>query len=96
MSEEFGSDYIVLTDEDGNEQEFEILDSLETDDARYIAFLPVPEEGEEEPDEIVILRVEPDESGEELLATIDDEEELERVYELFMKHMEELDDEDAE
>lgn len=96
MSDEYGSDYIVLTDEEGNEQEFEILDTLETDDGRYVAFLPVPEEGEEEPDEVVILRVEPDENGEELLATIDDDEELQHVYELFMQRMEEEEDGEEE
>ena len=91
MSEEYGSDFVVLVDEDGVEQEFEILDTLETDDARYVAFLPVPAEGEEEDEEaeIVILRVEPGEDGEDLLASIEDEAELERAYELFMRHIEE-------
>lgn len=91
MSEEFGSDYVVLADEEGNEKEFEILDSIETDDARYVALLPLPEDEQEEESEeaeVVILRVET-EDGEDVFATIEDEEELEKAYEIFMKRMEE-------
>ena len=92
MSEEYGSDFITLTDDDGVEYELEHLDTLEMDDQVYMAFTPTdtPEDAEEV--DIVILKVEED-GEEELLVTLDDDEELERVYAAFMKRMEEMDEE---
>ena len=40
MSEEFGNNYVVLTDEDGNEVEFEHIDTVEVDGQTYLAFIP--------------------------------------------------------
>ena len=95
MANDFGSDYLVLEDEDGVEKEFEILDAVETDDARYVAVMPLPEDGQEESedDEVYILRVETDENGDDLLVTIDDDAEMERVSEIFYRRMEEPDGE---
>jgi uncharacterized protein YrzB (UPF0473 family) len=98
MSEEFGSDFIVLTDEEGNEFELEHLDTLEHDGVTYMAFTPVKEEeadaaAEGEEIEIVILKVE-EEDGEEILVTVDDEDMLDHVYELFMQRMEDAEQDD--
>ena len=92
MSEEFGPDFITITDEDGNEFELEHLDTLEYNGQTYMAFFPAVE-GEEGKDVedidldeeygLIILKV-VDVDGEEQLSTLDSEEELELVYQQFM------------
>ena len=86
MSEEFGPTFITVTDEDGKEIVLEFVDALEHNGQMYQAFFPDETEDEEEdPDSgLVILKV-IHEDGEELLSTLDTEEELEAVYELFME-----------
>lgn len=86
MSEAFGPDFITLTDEDGQEFELELLDSLEHNGTVYHAMFPAEQEGEETDEEeqgLVILKVIV-ENGEELLSTPDSDEELDEVYQLFM------------
>ena len=87
MNEEFGPDFITVTDEDGNDIELELLDVLEHKGQTYMAFFPAVLEGtEEESDDygMVILKS-IEENGEELLSTLDSEEELEEIYGLFME-----------
>mgnify|MGYP001029247576 FL=1 len=97
MSEEFGPDFITVTDEDGNDIELELLDVLEHKGQTYMAFFPaVPEEEADEESEdygMVILKS-IKEDGEELLSTLDSEEELTEVYDLFMELL--FQDEDEE
>ncbi len=69
----------TLTDEEGNESEFELLGELTLDDNTYLALIPM--EGDE--DEYVILKIEVDENGDELLVTIDDDDEFDRVADAF-------------
>lgn len=91
MSEEFGPDFITLTDEEGNEFELEHLDTLEFRGETYMAFLPAEYEDagdarelEEEDLGLILLKV-VEENGEEQLSTLDSEEELEAVYAQFME-----------
>ena len=88
MSEQFGPDFITVTDEDGNDIELELLDVLEHKGQTYMAFFPaVPEDETDEDSEdygMVILKS-IHENGEELLSTLDSEEELTEVYDLFME-----------
>ncbi len=91
MSDEYGGNFVSLTDEDGNEIELEHLDTIEYNGAVYMAFFPAEEADEEghppEEDEeagLIILKV-VEIDGEEQLATLDDEEELEAVYQQFME-----------
>lgn len=99
MSEEFGPDFVTVTDEDGNEIELEHLDTLEVNGSTYMAFFPAQfADAEEEPvdDEeygLIILKV-IQENGEELLSTVDDDDELEMVYEQFMEILFNEEDED--
>ena len=99
MSEEFGPNFVTVTDEEGNDIELEHLDTLEYNGETYMAFFPAQfADAEEEPvdDEeygLIILKV-VRENGEELLATVDDEEELEAVYEQFMELLFSEEDED--
>ena len=77
---------VILNDEDGNEVKFEFLDLVELDNEEYVVLLPVTEEGEEEEGEVVILKVEDtdDENSEdESYVSIDDEETLNKVFEIF-------------
>ena len=89
MSEDFGANFITLTDDEGNEFVLEYVDALEKDGVTYMAFFPaVEDEADEESEDygLVILKSVV-ENGEELLATVDDESELDAVYELFMEQI---------
>ncbi len=89
MSEDFGPNFITLTDEDGQEITLEFVDALEYNGTTYSAFFPVMEEEDDaDADEfgLVILKSIL-EDGEELLSTLDDEEELNAVYDLFMEQI---------
>ena len=77
---------VILNDENGNEVRFEFLDLIELDDEEYVVLLPVTEEGEEEEGEVVILKVEDtddEDSDEESYVSIEDEDILNRVFEIF-------------
>ena len=77
---------VILNDEEGNEVKFEFLDLIELDDEEYVVLLPVDEEGEEDEGEVVILKVEDnddEESDEESYVSVDDEEVLNKVFEIF-------------
>ncbi len=75
----------TLTDEDGNELEFELIGSGEVDGVMYYAMIPADEAADEDRDtfEYVILKSEVDENGDESLFTIDDDEEFDRVADFF-------------
>lgn len=80
MSEEFyGDEIFTLTDEDGNENEFELLGSTEIDGCTYLALEPVAENPE---GEYVILKMEKD-GEEDILVTIDDDDEFDRIADYF-------------
>lgn len=77
---------ITLNDESGNEVKFEFLDLIEFENEQYVVLLPVLEEGEEEEDgEVVILKVEDseDDSDEESYVSVDNEETLMQVFNIF-------------
>ena len=83
MADEYGSDFITIVDEEGTEYELEVLNTVEYNGASYLAVIPASN-GEEEPDlEISILKS-TEEDGEPMLCAIEDEAELEAVYELIM------------
>ena len=87
MSEEYGNNFVVLTDENGKEIELEHLDTVEYNGQTYQAFFPAETEGEDEDDPdngLVILKV-IHENGEDLLSTLDSEEEMDAVYDLFVE-----------
>ena len=91
MNEEFGPNFVTLTDYEGNDIELEYVDALEHNGTTYMAFFPVVEEGSEDEENeeeygLVILKSQM-ENGEEFLVTIDDEEEIDKVYDLFMEQI---------
>ncbi len=84
MSDEFGSDYLTIVDDEGNEFELEIIESMDYNGHTYMAFLPADMK-EDDPDYgFVLLRVVEDENGDDVFESIDDEDELQDVYERFM------------
>ncbi len=90
LSEE-EEEIITLTDEDGNEHEFVVVDVIEVDTLEYAILLPIDTEEDEEA-EAVILRLEKDSDGDDVLVDIESEEEWEKVAEAY----EELLGEDTE
>lgn len=84
MADEYGSDFITIVDEDGTEFELEVLDSIEYNGDTYLA---VTLAGNEEEDlEISILKS-VEEDGEPILCAVEDDEELETVYNLIMDRL---------
>ncbi|MGN1329331.1 MAG: DUF1292 domain-containing protein [Eubacterium sp.] len=95
MAEEeeyYEPDIISVSDEDGNEILFELLERYETDDDIYVAITRYYETDEEIVDgdyEVIILKVQNDENGDEYLVEIDDEIEFEQVSDILMTMVEE-------
>ena len=82
MAEEtfdFEEEVFTLTDEEGNESDFEFIGRIELGENPYVALVPV--DGDEE--EYVILKVDKDENGEEYLSTIEDDEEFDKAADAF-------------
>ena len=91
MNDEFGPNFVTLTDDEGNDIELEYVDALEHNGTTYMAFFPVVEEDSEEEENeeeygLVILKSQM-ENGEEFLVTVDDEEEIDKVDDLFMEQI---------
>ncbi len=97
MSEEFGPDFLTVTDEDGNELVLEYVDTLVHNGQTYTAFFPAVEEGadEEEADYGLVILKTIMEDGEELLSTLDSDEELAEIYDLFSEQLFEEDEDDG-
>lgn len=87
--EEYNPDIVTLSDDDGKEYTFEILDAIETDDARYLALLPVyddPKKILDDSGELVIVSVK-EENGEEYFEEIMDDDEYETVADTFIDRL---------
>lgn len=93
MEEEYGRDVISITDEDGVEYELEVLSAVNYRGTEYLALTPADADEDGEELEVSILRSATDENGEPMLLAVEDEAELEAVYDLLMQQMF---DEDAE
>lgn len=94
MANEYGSDYMTIVDEDGTEFELEVLTSLEYNGFTYLAVIPAVDAEEDVDLEVSILKQQDDDEGEPLLCAIEDEQELEAVYELIMQQLYEEDEEE--
>ena len=94
MNEDFGTDFITIIDDDGQEFELEVLDSLEMNGKNFMAFLPADMDEEDPNFGMIILRSILDENGDTLYESVDDEDELDEVYNEFVKRL--FDDEDEE
>ena len=88
MSEEYGYNFVVLTDENGKEIELEHLDTVEYNGQTYMAFIPAEMELDDAY-ELMIMKVELEENGEEALVTLDDEDEEAEMFQIFSERLEE-------
>ncbi len=96
---DLGDSFISVSDEDGNEFELELLDTVGYKDNFYMCFVPADMDEDDDDYGLIILRSYEDENGESMLASVDDDEELNAVYDLFMERImadEEADAEDGE
>lgn len=91
MENEYGSDFMTIVDEDGTEYELEVLSSLDYNGFSYLAVIPAGSEEGEDLQVSILKSVEED--GEPILCAIEDEAELEAVYELIMNDLYEEDEE---
>lgn len=91
MEQDYGANIISITDEDGVEYELEVLSSVTYRGVEYLALTPADADEDAEEVEVSILKS-VTEGGEPLLIAVEDEEELNTVYDLLMQSM--FDDED--
>ena len=92
MSDQYGSDFITIVDEDGTEYELEVLTTLEYNGSSYMAVVPAAQEEEAAELEVSILKS-VEEDGESILVAIEDDAELEAVYNLIMDSLYEEEEE---
>lgn len=93
MEDRFGSDYMTIVDEDGQEYELEVLTTMEWNGASYLAVIPAGMDEEEQSLEVSILKS-AEEDGEPILCAIEDDAELETVYSMIMDQLYEEAEED--
>jgi len=86
MADQYGSDFITIVDEDGTEYELEVLSTLEYEGNTYMAVIPAADSLEELDLEVSILKS-VEEDGEPILCAIEDEQELQAVYDLIMDEL---------
>lgn len=85
MEDLYGSDFMTIMDEDGTEYELEVLSTLEYNGSTYLAVIPAGTEDMQETQVSILKSVEED--GESILEAIEDENELETVYEMIMEQL---------
>ena len=91
MADEYGSDFITIVDEDGTEFELEVLSSIEYNGETYLAVTLA--DNEDADLEVSILKSVEEEDGEPILCAVEDEIELETVYNLIMDQIYEEEEE---
>ena len=93
--EYFEAEIYTLTDEDGNDEEFELIGKYMEDGVTYNALVPADEKKQN--GEYIILRREEDENGDVYLVTIEDDDEFDRIADIFDESFNDFDyDEDGE
>ena len=93
MADNYGYDFITIVDEDGTEFELEVLSSIEYNGSTYLAVVLA---GAEEADLEVSILKSVDEDGEPILCAVEDEIELETVYNLIMDQIYEEESEEEQ
>ena len=96
MSSEYGSDFMTIVDEDSTEFELEVLTTLEYNGFTYLAVIPAADIEDQDPDLEVSILKSVDEDGESVLCAIEDDAELETVYNLIMDQLYEEEEEEDE
>lgn len=83
MADQYGSDFITIVDEEGTEYELEVLSTLEYNGNTYMAVIPA-DDGSDSLDLEVSIFKSIEEDGEPIFCAIEDEAELQAVYDLIM------------
>ena len=91
--DQYGSDFLTIVDDDGNEYELEVLSTLEYNGCTYLAVIPAAESAETLELEVSILKS-TEEDGEAILSVIEDEAELESVHDILMDSLYEEDEDE--
>lgn len=87
---------VELTDDDGVVSKFEYLATIPYEGEEYVAMLVLDDEGNEpegDDSEVIILKIETDEDGEDIYVSVDDDELSQKVFDLLMASMDEEDEE---
>lgn len=92
--DQYGSDFLTITDEDGVEYELEVLSTIEYNGETYLAVIPAGESQEALELEVTILKS-IEEDGKPILCAIEDEAELQAVYDLIMDSLYEEEDKET-
>lgn len=81
---------VILKDEDGKDVKFEFLDLIEYEGENYLLLLPAEEVEDENADEVVILKEDPDtKDNEEAYISVEDEDTLNKIFEIFKEKFKE-------
>lgn len=89
IDQDYQPDLIELIDDDGNKYNFEVLDAIENDEARYLALLPLhadPQDMLNDSGELVIVKV-AEENGEEFFTEIEDDDEYDTIADAFVDRL---------
>ena len=81
--DQYGSDFLTIVDDEGNEFELEVLSTLEYNGCTYLAVIPAAESTDTLEMGVTILKS-TEEDGEAILTVIEDEQELEAVHDILM------------
>ena len=90
---DYNPDIVTLSDDDGKEYTFEVLDAIETDTGRYLAMLPVydnPQDTLNDSGELVIVKAGEEENGDEYYYEIEDDDEYETIADAFVERLEDF------
>mgnify|MGYP002513275509 CR=1 FL=1 len=91
MADRYGSDFMTIVDEDGTEYELEVLSTVQYNGDTYLAVIPAGMDDATSEDVSILKSVEED--GESILVGIEDEDELQAVYDLIMDQLYEEEEE---
>ena len=83
---------VELTDDDGVVSKFEYLATVPYEGDEYVALLVLDEDGnelDEEDSEVIILKIEQDENGEDIYVSVDDDELSQKIFDLFIASLDE-------
>lgn len=94
MADNYGSDFMTIVDEDGTEYELEVLSTLDYNGSTYLAVIPAADRDDADPDLEVSILKSVEEDGESILCAIEDDQELETVFNLIMEQLYEDEDSD--
>ena len=92
--DEYNPDIVTLSDDNGKEYTFEVLDAIETETGRYLAMLPIyddPQKMLDDSGELVIVKVgEEEENGAEYYYEIEDDDEYDMIADAFVERLEDF------